>query len=147
MNNDWRDYELYHYGILGQKWGSRNGPPYPLPASKHSASEKKAGWRKSLTKGRANDAAQRKSHPDHNKINNKKAKDMSDQELRTALERRRMENEYERDRSSNSKGNAALKTIKRTTEVITTVTALATAVKTAAPYVKKGSELAEKVLK
>jgi len=25
MNN-----ELYHHGILGQKWGIHNGPPYPL---------------------------------------------------------------------------------------------------------------------
>ena len=22
--------ELYHHGIEGQKWGVRNGPPYPL---------------------------------------------------------------------------------------------------------------------
>lgn len=42
--------ELKHHGILGQKWGKRNGPPYPLDASDHSAREKKAGWRKSLTK-------------------------------------------------------------------------------------------------
>lgn len=41
---------LTHHGILGQKWGNRNGPPYPLDASDHSASEKKAGWRKSLDK-------------------------------------------------------------------------------------------------
>lgn len=40
--------ELYHHGILGQRWGRKNGPPYPLDASDHSASEKKAGWRRSL---------------------------------------------------------------------------------------------------
>lgn len=40
--------ELYHHGIRGQKWGVRNGPPYPLGASDHSASERKAGWRVSL---------------------------------------------------------------------------------------------------
>lgn len=22
--------ELYHHGVVGQKWGTRNGPPYPL---------------------------------------------------------------------------------------------------------------------
>lgn len=47
-----REY-LAHHGILGQKWGKQNGPPYPLGASDHSASEKKAGWRKSLSSGAA----------------------------------------------------------------------------------------------
>lgn len=32
---------LAHHGILGQRWGRRNGPPYPLDASDHSAVEKK----------------------------------------------------------------------------------------------------------
>lgn len=41
--------DLQHHGILGMHWGRRNGPPYPLDGSSHSASEKKAGWRKSLS--------------------------------------------------------------------------------------------------
>lgn len=42
--------ELMHHGILGMAWGHRNGPPYPLDAGDHSASEKRAGWRDSLDK-------------------------------------------------------------------------------------------------
>lgn len=34
---------LMHHGIKGQKWGVRNGPPYPLKDGAHSAAEKKAG--------------------------------------------------------------------------------------------------------
>ena len=49
--------ELYHHGIFGQRWGKRNGPPYPLSAGAHSASEKKAGWRKSLAEKREAKAA------------------------------------------------------------------------------------------
>ena len=48
MRNDFESHYLAHHGILGQKWGHRNGPPYPLGASDHSPSEKKAGWRASL---------------------------------------------------------------------------------------------------
>lgn len=40
---------LQHHGILGQAWGHINGPPYPLGSGDHSASERKAGWRKSLS--------------------------------------------------------------------------------------------------
>lgn len=42
---------LAHHGILGMKWGHKNGPPYPLDESDHSASEKKAGWKSSVSGG------------------------------------------------------------------------------------------------
>ena len=29
--------ELYHYGIKDQKWGVKNGPPYPLDPSKRKS--------------------------------------------------------------------------------------------------------------
>ena len=48
MRNDFENNYLMHHGILGMKWGQQNGPPYPLDSNKHSASEKKAGWMKSL---------------------------------------------------------------------------------------------------
>ena len=36
---------LVHHGIAGQKWGKRNGPPYPLDYNDHSAAEKKGDYR------------------------------------------------------------------------------------------------------
>lgn len=40
-----------HHGIIGQKWGDRNGPPYPLSGSEHSAVVKSAD-KKSTRSGR-----------------------------------------------------------------------------------------------
>lgn len=34
--------QLQHHGIPKQKWGQRNGPPYPLKPSARSSAEKKA---------------------------------------------------------------------------------------------------------
>ena len=44
--------ELYHHGIRGQRWGRRNGPPYPIDAADHSAAEKKAACRGYLSADR-----------------------------------------------------------------------------------------------
>lgn len=49
---------LSHHGINGQKWGVRNGPPYPLSSDAKSSSEKKsAGGHKKQEYGDAVTAA------------------------------------------------------------------------------------------
>lgn len=63
--------ELYHHGIKGQKWGQRNGPPYPLSPSSHSAEEKKAGLKKSLI-GNGNETGKDKAKSMLDKLRKKK---------------------------------------------------------------------------
>lgn len=69
--------DITHHGILGQKWGKRQGPPYPLDGSDHSAAEQKAGWKKSLDK-KANRLSSRmdrkisKAEKYHNKISSRR---------------------------------------------------------------------------
>ncbi len=63
--NDFRNYsELRHHGIMGQKWGVRNGPPYPLAEERHNKSEQKARWKSSLTKAKENKGINTKSKGD-----------------------------------------------------------------------------------
>ena len=65
---------LSHHGILGQKWGDRNGPPYPLGSGDHSAREKKAGWIESLRKSNVERKSRilKKIHKDRDKIRSEK---------------------------------------------------------------------------
>ena len=73
------EYYLMHHGIAGQKWGRRNGPPYPLSAGAHSASEKKAGWRKSLDKSSGSTSTSRSKPPKTSSV--KKAKGAANKKL------------------------------------------------------------------
>lgn len=51
---------LMHHGILGQKWGVKNGPPYPLGGGDYTQSEKK----KISSKRRAGNSIYNKKHFD-----------------------------------------------------------------------------------
>lgn len=77
---------IAHHGILGMKWGKKNGPPYPLSGSAHSSAEKKAG-----TKGWSKNAK----------------KEMSNEDLRKAINRKNLENQYHRLASQTGKKGVA----------------------------------------
>ncbi|MCC8160268.1 MAG: hypothetical protein LIO53_02955 [Oscillospiraceae bacterium] len=52
--------EFYHHGILGQKWGVKHGPPYPLGGGNYSGAEKRATY----TKKKKRNSVYNKKHID-----------------------------------------------------------------------------------
>lgn len=75
---------IQHYGIEGQKWGQRNGPPYPLKPSAHSAAEKKAA--------RATSGGVSKRKVKYGGVQDMQG--MSDEELTKASTRSKLESTY-----------------------------------------------------
>lgn len=59
-NPYYNPYWLEHHGILGQKWGNRNGPPYPLGGGQYSQVERK----EILKKRRGRNSIYNKKHFD-----------------------------------------------------------------------------------
>lgn len=108
---------LVHHGILGQKWGKKNGPPYPLAPGDHSSAEKRA-----MGKSKA-----------------RKSSEMSDDELRTAIERKRLENRY---------NELSKKDVRKKQELAITAANIVDKVsKDDASTIKKSSKLAKDIVK
>lgn len=101
MRNDYNSNYLMHHGILGMKWGVRNGPPYPLESVAKSAAEKagrvagaaKEGYTKKKNSLKSNSGS-RKSKA----LKEAREKDidkMTTQELRDTNARLREEKAYQ----------------------------------------------------
>lgn len=75
---------LSHHGIFGQKWGKRNGPPYPLGENDLSAAERKADT--GDIKRVKRDSKGHIIKEDYNSMN--------DTDLRKTVERMELENRY-----------------------------------------------------
>lgn len=65
--NDMKN-ELTHHGILGMKWGKRQGPPYPLDYSKLSAEEKSQAKAKAIRDGNVKEAEKNRSEFEDNEL-------------------------------------------------------------------------------
>ena len=65
---------LAHHGIKGQRWGKRNGPPYPLGYESHSRKEKKLNPKSILDGGDAGSSKSKKSKKKDNGAKPKKEK-------------------------------------------------------------------------
>ena len=115
--------ELYHHGIAGQKWGKRNGPPYPLGSGDHSASEKKAGWRKSLDRDGKTDKVKKQSTfgaligteklNRYDQVRSERTREYLNQEDRTNKAKNKYNKKVEKYGKDSRKAKKALKTLNK----------------------------------
>ena len=92
--------DLQHHGIIGMKWGRRNGPPYPLDSSVSTGSKLKS--KGTSKKSASSKSSSRKKSKAQAEAAKKDVNKMSVQELRESNERLRLEQEHSRLTQSSS---------------------------------------------
>lgn len=116
--------ELYHYGVLGMKWGVRKD---------RGGGVSKTGRRGRTTKERP------PAHEDYKKAHSKKSvREMSDTELRSRINRLDMERRYqELNPSTKNRGRKYVNSIIKTGTTIATATGTALTIYSNADKIRK----------
>ena len=116
--------ELYHYGVLGMKWGVRKD---------RGGGVSKTGRRRKSVKERP------PAHEDYKKAHSRKSvREMSDAELRSRLNRLDMERRYqELNPSTKNRGRKYINSIIKTGTTIATATGTALTVYSNADKIRK----------
>lgn len=91
INDDY----LAHHGILGQKWGKKNGPPYPLDYRKLSAEEKELAKADAIRRGDLDEVQYNKNYFTDAEVNaainrfqlNKKLSEVNAKHVETGMEK------------------------------------------------------------
>ena len=121
--------ELYHHGILRQKWGVRHGPPYPLSRQHNAIGEKarrRAAASGSSSKRRQEEAAQRRAKQDvlnrgsaRQVLQYHRENPISNSELEAAIKRIEFENKLiELDRTSRVTALNRLEQVQKYTDIV-----------------------------
>lgn len=90
------NYVLVHHGVKGMKWGVRRTPAQLGHKVVSNFKKKRQAAKLQKARKRAQEEKTKQAVEAANKLKNKKISDMTDDELRTAISRARLEEEYKR---------------------------------------------------
>lgn len=113
---EYYDTYLQHHGILGQKWGKKNGPPYPLSESRKSKKEKQEA-KKDAYKVKDDGTKETAMNSGDAELVKKYAKDMTPDELNYALRKIDLMEKL----NSKTPSNEAFKKIEAATRKVDTI--------------------------